>query len=157
MKNTIIASASELLLRDLTKLKQEIGSYKREESIWLISGDIKNSAGNLCLHLCGNLKHFIGTVLGKTNYVRSRDVEFSTRGVSKESLLKEIDTTMQSVQKTLTTLPPSALEQIYPTEVFGKPMTTGFFLIHLIAHLNYHLGQINYHRRLLEGAAPAAP
>ncbi len=150
MNQVLISSVSEILQRDLNTLKKEIGSFNSEKTLWAIDGEIKNSAGNLCLHLCGNLQHFIGAVLGKTNYIRNRDAEFSTKGVSKESLIKEIEATIQSVQLTLASLDPTLIEQTYPLEVFGKPMTTGFFLIHLAGHLNYHLGQVNYHRRLLD-------
>jgi uncharacterized damage-inducible protein DinB len=146
--NAIINSVHELLLRDLNKLRQEINAYTADDKLWIIAGDIKNPAGNLCLHLCGNLQHYIGAVLGQSGYVRNRDAEFSTHGLSKAALLKEIDATLNIVPKTLTDLNPALLDQPYPEDVFGKPMTTGHFLIHLAGHLNYHLGQINYHRRL---------
>jgi uncharacterized damage-inducible protein DinB len=150
MSKLLLTSTSELLLRDLAKLKQEINAYQSEDVLWKTDGDIKNPAGNLCLHLCGNLQHFIGTVLGKTGYVRNREAEFSSRGMAKESLIKEIDATIKSVEQTLPKFDPLSLENNYPIEVFGKPMTTGYFLIHLAGHLNYHLGQVNYHRRLLD-------
>ena len=150
MKNILIESVLEFLQRDLSKLSQEINSYQSETILWSIEGEIKNSAGNLTLHLCGNLQHFIGTVLGKTKYIRNREAEFSTKGLSKESLLKEIESTLHSVSQTLSSLDSATLDQSYPIEVFGKPMTTGYFLIHLAGHLNYHLGQVNYHRRLLD-------
>ena len=150
MNNILISSVSEFLIRDLSKLKQEISAYKSENILWVIEGEIKNAAGNLCMHLCGNLQHFIGTVLGNTNYVRNRDAEFNLKGLSKELLIKEIEKTIQIVQHVLLKLEPSVLEQNYPIEVFGNPMTTGYFLIHLAGHLNYHLGQVNYHRRLLD-------
>jgi uncharacterized damage-inducible protein DinB len=149
MNHTILTSVQELMLRDLSKLRQEINAYPSDDQLWIIAGDIKNSAGNLCLHLCGNLQHYIGAVLGQSGYVRNRDAEFSTRGLSKTALLKELDATLNIVPKTLATLNPELLDQQYPEDVFGKSMTTGYFLIHLAGHLNYHLGQINYHRRLL--------
>ena len=62
------AIISQLLQRDLEKLKTEISSFKDEKKIWEISGEVKNSAGNLCLHLCGNLQHFIGAALGNSGY-----------------------------------------------------------------------------------------
>jgi uncharacterized damage-inducible protein DinB len=150
MNNLLISSVKELLLRDITKLRQEISSYKTEETIWKLDGELKNTAGNLCLHLCGNLQHYIGAVLGQSGYKRNRDAEFSTRGLSKTALLKEIDATLNIVSTTLANLNPTLLDQQYPEDVFGKPMTTGYFLIHLAGHLNYHLGQINYHRRLID-------
>lgn len=139
----------ELFLRDLDLLAQEITSYPTEASLWIVKGDIKNSGGNLCLHLCGNLQHFIGAVLGKDGYIRNRDAEFGDKDIPKAILLEQIDATKSSITKTLETLSASQLESPYPIEVFGKPMTTEYFLIHLLAHLTYHRGQINYHRRLL--------
>lgn len=149
MDNLIISSVKELMARDLAKLKLEISSYKSENFIWKLEGEIKNTAGNLCLHLCGDLQHYIGAVLGQSGYVRNRDAEFSTRDISRETLVKEIETTLQIVEKTLAILNPAMIDQPYPEVVLGKPTTTGFFLIHLAGHLNYHLGQINYHRRLV--------
>jgi len=140
----------QLFQRDLEKLKTEITSYKDEKKIWEVSGEIKNSGGNLCLHICGNLQHFIGTVLGNSGYVRDRDSEFSRKNVPVEEMQKEIDETIFIIKKTLMELDESKLEEPYPINVFGNGMTTEFFLAHLTTHLNYHLGQINYHRRLLD-------
>ena len=115
-------------------------------------GDVPNSAGNLCLHLNGNLQHFFGAVLGATGYVRDRDAEFSSVGVSRETMIADIDSTLSVVKSTLAKLSDDDLAAIYPIEVFGKPMTTGFFLTHLATHLDWHLGQINYHRRMVAAA-----
>ncbi|MCG6958769.1 DinB family protein, partial [bacterium BMS3Abin03] len=118
--------------------------------LWEISGEIKNSAGNLCMHLCGNLQHFIGNILGNSGYVRNREAEFSTKDIQKEKLLDEINVTAKVVEKTISELKEDKFNEIYPVNVFGYEMTTEFFLVHLATHLNYHLGQINYHRRLLD-------
>ncbi|MDZ7624548.1 MAG: DinB family protein [Ignavibacteriaceae bacterium] len=111
---------------------------------------VKNSAGNLCLHLCGNLQHFIGAVLGNSGYIRNRDAEFSKKNVPIRELVAEIELTAKVVEKALKNLPEEILEKTYPINVFGYEMTTEYFLTHLTTHLNYHLGQINYHRRLLD-------
>lgn len=140
----------QLFTSDLEKLKTEISSYTDEMNLWKISGDIKNSGGNLCLHLCGNLQHFIGAVLGNSGYVRNRDAEFSKKNVSVKELVKEVELTITAVENTLNHLKEERLGEKYPRNVFGYEMTTEYFLIHLAAHLNYHLGQINYHRRLLD-------
>lgn len=144
-----IGLLQKILLRDLTLLEEEINQYTTEESLWVVKGDVKNSAGNLCLHLCGNLQHFIGTVLGNTGYVRNREAEFGSKGVPKADLIREIQATKKAVEHTLGKLEASKLDEIYPIQVFGEPMTTGYFLIHLATHLTYHRGQINYHRRLI--------
>jgi uncharacterized damage-inducible protein DinB len=140
---------SEIYERDLVKLKQEIEEYVDAADLWLLQGDIKNTAGNLTLHIVGNLKHFIGTVLGGSDYVRDRDREFSDKDIPREDLVRDIDETRAIIRSTLDRITEAEYSKNYPIEVFGKPMTTGFFLIHLATHLNYHLGQINYHRRLL--------
>ena len=146
----MIETLTKLFLRDLDKLKTEISSFKDEKKIWVISGEVKNSAGNLCLHLCGNLQHFIGAVLGNSGYVRNRDAEFSRKDVPIRELVAEIELTTKAVEKTLKELKEEKLEEIFPINVFGYEMTTGFFLTHLATHLNYHLGQVNYHRRLID-------
>jgi uncharacterized damage-inducible protein DinB len=146
----MITILSQLYLRDLEKLKTEITSFKDEKKIWEISGDVKNSAGNLCLHLCGNLQHFIGAVLGNSGYVRNRDAEFSRKNVPVKELVDEIELTAKVVENTLNELDEEILQKTFPINVFGYEMTTGYFLTHLTTHLNYHLGQINYHRRLLD-------
>jgi len=139
----------ELYERDLNKLKTEIEQFADEADLWQTSGEITNSGGNLCLHLTGNLKHFIGAVLGGSGYVRDRDAEFSSTGVSKEAMLADIGSTAAVVKNSLEKLTEVDFAKIYPIEVFGHSMTTAFFLVHLTTHFNYHLGQINYHRRLL--------
>lgn len=139
---------SQLYQRDLDKLKIEVGQYASDEQLWTVPDGISNSGGNLALHLVGNLKHFIGAVLGKSGYVRDRDAEFGSKNVSKDDLITAIDETSEVVTSTLAKLTTDDLAAVYPIEVFGHPMTTEAFLIHLSTHLNYHLGQINYHRRL---------
>ena len=146
----VISALLELFKRDLNILSVEINSYSDESNLWTTNADIKNSPGNLCLHLCGNLQHFIGAVLGNTGYIRNREAEFSKKNVPKDQLLNLIDTTKESVLNVLESLPEDQLEKDYPIDVFKKKMTTTYFLIHLLSHLNYHLGQINYHRRLLD-------
>ena len=136
--------------RDLKKVVTELEMYADEKTIWKIDGDIKNSAGNLTLHIAGNLKHFIGTILGNTGYVRNREAEFSLRDIPRRELIAEIQDTMDVVGKTLSALDEDKLAATYPIQVFGYEMTTAYFLVHLATHLSYHLGQINYHRRLME-------
>ncbi|HMM78479.1 MAG TPA: DUF1572 family protein [Pyrinomonadaceae bacterium] len=139
--------------RDLAKLREEIEAYKDEASLWSRYGELPNSGGNLALHLCGNLRHFLGAVLGNSGYVRDRDAEFAMRDVPRDEILTAIDETRQIVAATLPRLTANDLEGNYPIEVFGHPMTTEYFLIHLAGHLSYHLGQINYHRRTVSLAA----
>ena len=146
----LLPELQSLFQRDLNRLKQEIEQYKNEQTIWRIDRDIKNSAGNLTLHLIGNLNHFIGAQLGNTGYVRNRDLEFSLKDVPRSELISTIDETATMIEKVLGHLPDAVLKEEFPVLVFDKKTSTQYLLVHLATHLTYHLGQINYHRRLLD-------
>lgn len=148
MERDFIESIAKLIDRDLNKLAGEIDQYPTEEGIWTVRPGISNSAGNLCLHLCGNLQHYFGAVLGKTDYKRNRPNEFDAKDIPKAELLAEIERARNAVSQTLENIKPSLLLKEYPEKVFDNPMTCMHFFIHLTAHLGYHLGQVNYHRRL---------
>jgi uncharacterized damage-inducible protein DinB len=138
-----------LYARDLLKLAEEIGLFKNEEDLWAKSGEIANASGNLCLHINGNLNHFIGAILGDTGYIRDREQEFSATQHTRQSLINMTLYTSKTILPIIKTLSTDKLEQTYPLLVFGETMTTRYFLLHLYGHLNYHLGQINYLRRML--------
>jgi hypothetical protein len=96
------------------------------------------------------LNHFIGAVLGKTGYIRDRDKEFSIKHIPRTELITNIEKTRQMVHHTLTHLSVDQFNGLYPIEFLGKNLMTEQMLLQLATHLNYHLGQINYHRRLLD-------
>ncbi|OCA78191.1 DinB superfamily protein [Chryseobacterium contaminans] len=146
----ITASLRSLYHRDMNKLKTEVEAYQNEENLWKTDKNISNSAGNLCLHLIGNLNHFMGAQLGNTGYVRHRELEFSLKDIPRTELIAKIEATTAMIDSVLSQLPETEMEKEYPLVVFEDKMTTGYFLIHLLSHLDYHLGQINYHRRLLD-------
>src|ERR1043166_2604166 len=104
----------EIYERDLGKLKEQIEKYNDEADLWKTDGEILNSAGNLCLHLSGNLQHFFGAVVGNTGYVRDRDAEFADKDVSKQAMLDEIDKALLSVRSTLQNLSDEDHAKIYP-------------------------------------------
>jgi hypothetical protein len=139
-----------LFERDLDRLAKEIESYSNERSMWIVEGKIVNSGGNLTLHLIGNLFQFIGKEIGGFEYLRDREFEFGGRDVPREFLLSEIRKCKHELVVSLEGMDDSLLNKDYPLEIFGKKMSHCYFLIHLYGHLNYHLGQINYHRRLLD-------
>jgi hypothetical protein len=140
----------KLYNRDLDRLKTEIELFKKEETLWKTTGTIKNPAGNLCLHLVGNLNTYIGKNIGQINYVRNRDAEFSLKNIPQQTLIQKVVETRSVVSAGLEKLTDAQLDLRYPEDVLGYEMTNGFFLIHLNAHLSYHLGQINYIRRVFE-------
>ncbi len=140
----------KLFKRDLEQLKTEIEKYNSEDNIWRVEPSISNSAGNLCLHIIGNLNAFIGVGLANTSYKRQRELEFSLKDVPRETLLRQIDETILVVEKGLKGLRADQMTNDFPVQIWDKPSEMEFTIIHLSTHLNYHLGQINYHRRLLD-------
>lgn len=139
-----------LFERDLNRLIAEVELYKNEENIWRVEKNIANSAGNLTLHLIGNLNTFIGKEIGKIDYVRNRELEFTQKNVPRKVLIDGINNTINIVKQSLITLTSEDLAKDYPILKFSEKTTIEFLLLHLATHLTYHLGQINYHRRLLE-------
>ena len=140
----------ELFERDLQKLKTEINLYKNEDNLWVVKEGISNSAGNLCLHLLGNLNHFIGAALGNTGYIRHRDDEFSLKNVLRQDLILNIENCILIVNVALKSLSEEDLTKDFPFEKHGSIVSNTHMLLHLFGHLSYHLGQINYHRRLID-------
>jgi hypothetical protein len=145
----LTAAFVDLFERDLLRLRDEIAAYPDDDLLWVVRPGIANSGGNLALHLVGNLAHFVGAVLGHTGYERQRDLEFSTRGMSRAALIGHIEHTAEVVTRTLNLLGPDDWQQNYPLQKNGQTLTMTQMIAHLYGHLSYHLGQINYHRRLL--------
>jgi uncharacterized damage-inducible protein DinB len=146
----MLAVFKKILLRDLDKLRSEIELYRDREKIWQIEKRISNSAGVLCVHLTGSLNHFIGAQLGQTGYIRNREFEFSPGIVPKAQLIKGVEEVMALVSLTLDNMKESQLEEEFPQLLFDEKVTVAYLLTHVVSHLNYHLGQVNYHRRLLD-------
>ncbi len=139
---------SNLFSRELEKVREEIKAYETEQTIWQKAEGINNSAGNLSLHISGNLQHFFGTMLGGTDYVRDREFEFNGK-VNLQDLLDDLDAAEKAILDTLQKLTPEDFEKEFPMKFHGETITTHWFALHLYGHMTYHLGQINYHRRLL--------
>src|SRR5213596_1597822 len=140
-----------ILARDLRALRREIESFGDEGDVWRVPPGISNSAGTLALHLAGNIRYYIGTVLGGTGYVRDRDAEFALRDVPRTDLLGDIDAALVAVERGMARVSDADLTKPYADPPSGLAVTTRDYLIHLIAHFTYHLGQVDYHRRLLTG------
>jgi hypothetical protein len=138
-----------LYQRDIKRLHQEIEAYTNETQLWQKVEGISNPAGNLALHLVGNLNEYIGRQLGNIPYQRNRPLEFSAVDISKSEILEKIVATNIVVEKALKSLKIKDFPAKFPENVLGYDMSVHYFLVHLNGHLNYHLGQINYHRRIL--------
>ena len=151
--NPFIVDLRMVLLRDLGAFRHEIELFPDDATVWRTFPGVRNSAGNLALHVCGNLKLFVGAVLGKTGYVRNRELEFSDTGRSRADLMQEITSTMEVVAATLDRYAGDRMDEPYPVTPNNLTVPTGRFLLALAVHLTYHLGQVDYLRRSLTGSS----
>lgn len=142
---------ASLFRRDIARLVQEVRAFPDEASLWETRPGVSNSAGNLALHLEGNLRDFIGRQLGGVDYTRQRDLEFSAKGVEREQLAARLEAVQELVYGTVAGLAPGQWEEVYPINVLGVELTTRQFLLHLYGHLSFHLGQVDYLRRVVTG------
>jgi hypothetical protein len=140
----------ELFNRDLITLRKELELYTDEANLWKVDNSIQNSGGTLCLHVIGNLKTFIGNALAQTSYLRNREFEFSGTPVSRTKIYQELDETIAAVNKGFDTLTEAQLDDNFPIRIWAEEKKTLYTLMHLHGHLTYHLGQLNYHRRILD-------
>jgi hypothetical protein len=140
-----------VMTRELKALRREVESYPSDAELWERAPGITNPGGNLVLHLAGNIQYFVGAVLGGTGYKRYRDAEFGSRDVPRADLLREIDGALAAVEAGLSRVNDADLTKPFPEAVGGVTPTTGAFLAHLAVHLGYHLGQVDYHRRIISG------
>lgn len=147
MLNNLLVNFYE---RDLRKVIEEVNSFKNEEDLWKIQGTVKNSCGNLVSHLIGGLNHFIGATLAHTGYVRNRDLEFSVKGTPRKELVTQLELLIVTIKKALESFTPEMMEAEFPLMFDGAKNSNTYVLTLLLVHTNYHLGQINYLRRILE-------
>lgn len=147
MLNTILASFYE---RDIRKLIEEINLFRSEDDLWKTLGSVRNTAGNLALHIIGGLNHYIGHVLANTGYARNRDQEFAKKGVSAPEIKQELENLIPLIKNTLHNLTEAQMEELFPVNFDGGKNSVSYVLVQLLAHLNYHTGQVNYLRRVFE-------
>lgn len=149
----LIPIVQAMLLRELAAVQRSVQAYPDDASPWATPGGLPNAGGTLVLHLAGNLQHYVGAVLGRSDYVRDRPAEFARRDVPRADLLAEVAAAVSSVERTLPALREESLSQPYPEKIGGNVLTIETFLVHLATHLAYHLGQLDYHRRVVTGDA----
>ncbi len=156
MGNPHSVDLSALFLREIDALSREVELYPTDAAVWKEIPGMPNTGGTLVLHLVGNLRFFIGSTIGGVDYVRDREAEFALRGVPRATLRSMIATARRDVERGLSQLSTSMLEAPYPVAVGGRQMPTQLFVLHLLSHLAYHLGQIDYHRRTSSGDSASA-
>jgi uncharacterized damage-inducible protein DinB len=147
----LVAAVAAILERDLRTLAREVQAYPDERSLWATPPGLVNSAGTLALHLAGHIRHYLGAKLGGTEYVRDRPAEFASRGIARTTILAEIDQAIAAVRAAAARATDERMGEDFPEVVGGVRVAAGEYLIHLASHFAYHLGQLDYHRRMVTG------
>ena len=153
---TFTSDVQRLLIRELDGLGREVGLFPDNRQLWVTPVGVSNSAGNLALHVAGNLQHFVGAILGGTGYVRDRDSEFATRTGTRAQVQHELQVAAQAVESALTRMDTAALQRPMPGAPNGLTIRTDLFLLHLVSHTAFHLGQAGYVRRIVCGDATSS-
>ncbi|HEU4995104.1 MAG TPA: DinB family protein [Gemmatimonadaceae bacterium] len=149
----LLPAIQTLITRELRAVKREVEAYPDDASLWRPIPGVPNTGGTLALHVAGNLQHFFGAILARDGYQRNRDAEFARRDVPRRELLAGLDAAITSVERTLSGLSDADLAAPYPEPIAKRTVATSTFLTHLAAHLAYHLGQMDVHRRAVTGVA----
>jgi uncharacterized damage-inducible protein DinB len=153
--NSLVSSVRCIFERDLRALRREVEAYPADDLLWRPVPGLTNVAGTLALHIAGNVQHFLGACLGSTGYVRHRDAEFAQREVARATILAELDLATEAVRAGLSSLRDAQLADDFPDIIGGMRFQTGDYLLHLTTHLAYHLGQVDYHRRMVTASEQA--
>ncbi len=144
----MVEDFTKALTQKLTNLQNEIMAYDSDELFQKTPPGAPNSAEVLSKHIVGNLNWYIGAQLGGTGYERDRDAEFVPGVYTRETLYDSIAETKDMVTKVLGDLWNEDLTKIYPIPFKDHEITIHAMLLTLTSHLDYHLGQINYGRRI---------
>ena len=151
MSSDLSSELTRFFLRELACLRRELEAYPDEDLIWHVPSGAPNSSGTLALHLSGNIQHYIGAILGGNDYARDRDAEFTTRGLSRADLLDHVAAAERTVSAILPQIHDSSLTEPFSEPMRGVTLSKREAFLHVAMHLAYHIGQVDYHRRLVTG------
>ena len=137
-----LSTAQETFQRYLPRIVRCLGELT-EDQIWWRPNAASNSAGNLVLHLCGNIRQWIISGLGGAPDVRRRDAEFAERGpLARRILALRLKETVNEAVHVLRRLPPETLLQVHTIQGFR---VTGLYAVfNVTEHFSHHAGQIFY-------------
>lgn len=111
------------------------------DKLWWRPHAQANSAGNIVLHLCGNVRQWIVAGVSGAPDVRNRDAEFAAvDGLSCEELVAELETSCAAVRDVLTALSPEALSETRCIQ--GRNTTVFSAIYHVVEHFSGHAGQV---------------
>ena len=147
---------ARILVRELEGFARELQMFPDDASAWTTVPGVANSAGNLALHVAGNLQYHIGTIFGGTGYVRNREAEFGRRSGARAEIVAELDAAIRVVRDVLPQMSDERFAAEFPESVMGMRFRTSLLMLHLCAHAGFHLGQAGYLRRVITGDATSS-
>ncbi len=137
-------------LRQLADRIADCLSRLSEEQIWSRGGRHQNAAGNLVLHLCGNVRQWIGHGAGGLPDIRARDAEFAAHGgLSRTELIERLDAVLREADAILEGLTPQRLRE--SVTIQGYRVTVLEAVYHAVEHFSQHTGQIIFITKWLTG------
>jgi uncharacterized damage-inducible protein DinB len=138
-----------------TKMKHMAGHVSTclallsQEQVWLRSSENVNSVGNLVLHLCGNIRQWIGYGIGGQDDIRHRDAEFAAKDGPKAELAVLFEKTVADAVAIISNLSPGRLiERITPQ---GREVSVLDAIYQATGHLQEHAGQIVFATKQMTG------
>jgi uncharacterized damage-inducible protein DinB len=147
---------SQFLSFSTAKLRQFAGRIETalgmlsDEQIWLRSGENSNAAGNLCLHLAGNVRQWIIHGVGGKPDIRVRAREFQARGgVSRAELLERLRSTVEEACGVIEACEPAGLLRTVRPQNYDVTVLEAIY--HVVEHFAQHTGQILYATKALTG------
>ena len=142
-----LASSQRLLAKQSLPRIVKCLHQLSEEEIWWRPNSSSNSAGNLVLHLCGNVRQWIISGLGEAEYRRQRDREFAERGpIPRKVLVTQLRRTIRDACQVLARLSEDSLSRRYVIQGFHVTGLDAAFGV--TEHFGYHTGQIIYITKL---------
>ncbi|HLW77809.1 MAG TPA: DUF1572 family protein [Bryobacteraceae bacterium] len=117
--------------------------------IWTRGGDHENAAGNLVLHLAGNVRQWILHGVGNQADVRQRDSEFAARELDVDELKLRLRATVSEAAAVLRALPPARLGERVTIQKYDVTVVEA--ILHVVEHFSQHTGQIIFITKFLSG------
>ena len=151
-KGTIATLLDSLLFRmdEKTAMVLKCLDMLTEDELWHRPNELSNSAGNLILHLCGNITQYAISALGGKEDLRERDLEFSAQGgFSKEELVAKFNEVLSEAKEVMLSRTPEEWHSEYKVQGF---MLNGIGIaVHVVEHYAYHTGQLAFWTKQLKG------
>jgi len=141
VEREFIARSTDFLLHEYLPKIRACFARLQEGDVWWRPNDASNAAGNLVLHLAGNVRQWIVCGVGGASDARHRAREFSARsGATKAEMLAQLEEVIQAAVETLQALDSDRLQE--HRTIQGRDVSILEAIYHVVEHFAMHTGQI---------------